>query len=340
MIIGNTYLNLIDVMKRDGTGDPEIVEALHTLNPVMRDANVITCNLGTKHLVNIRTGLPEVSWGAIYEGIAQGKSTTTQVEDVTGFLEGLSTVDTRLLKIAKDPAKVRLSEAEPYFESMGQEFEETFFYSDVRVSPRKFHGIAPRYNTLNNPNVVNGGGAGSDNTSIWFVTWGDNATSIITPDGTSAGIVREDKGEQRATDAQGNPYFVKEEMFTQHAGCSVKDWRRNSRVANLDVSEVIAGTKAVNPLMRSAYYKLHGARKYTTNYENGGEIIGATRTVIYMNKTILEALDAEGSNAGSDDNFIRLTPKEIQGEEVMTWRGIPIRESDNILNTEGLVPAS
>jgi len=28
---------------------------------------------------------------------------------------------------------------------------------------------------------------------------------------------------------------------------------------------------------------------------------------------------------------------EIQGEEVMTWRGIPVRESDALLTTETLV---
>jgi hypothetical protein len=57
-----------------------------------------------------------------------------------------------------------------------------------------------------------------------------------------------------------------------------------------------------------------------------------------MNRTLLEALDAEGTNARSGvDNFVRLTPMEIQGEEVMTWRGMPIRETDALLNTETLV---
>jgi len=37
------------------------------------------------------------------------------------------------------------------------------------------------------------------------------------------------------------------------------------------------------------------------------------------------------------DNFVRLTPMEIQGEEVMTWRGIPIRETDALVTNEALV---
>src|SRR3989344_2314087 len=124
-IIGNTYLGLIDVMKQNGNELGDVVEALHTLNPVMKDANVVTCNMGTKHRSSIRTGLPSVSWGALYEGIKQSKSATTQVDDVTGFVEGLSTVDTRLLKIAgANAAKVRMSESTAFLEAMSQERSE------------------------------------------------------------------------------------------------------------------------------------------------------------------------------------------------------------------------
>jgi len=115
----------------------------------------------------------------------------------------------------------------------------------------------------------------------------------------------------------------------------VKDWRYNARVCNLDVPSVLAGSVALNPLMRHAYYKLQGRRAYRV--EAQGQI-SPGRSVIYMNRTLLEALDAEGTNSRSGvDNFVRLTPMEIQGEEVMTWRGIPVRESDALLTTETLV---
>lgn len=342
--VGNTYLQLIDAMKQGALGGEnapyEVVEALHTINPVMKDANVITCNMGTKHRSVIRTGLPSVSWGALYEGTAQSKSTTTQVDDTTGFMEGLCSVDTRLLKLAgANAAQIRMSEAQPYMEAMTQEFEESFFYSDVGLSPRKFHGLAARYNTLSGApiaaNVVDGGGSGADNASIWFVTFGDQATSLITPANIAAGVQREDKGEQRVLDGDGNPYYVKEEKFEQHVGVTVRDWRYNARIANIDVSELLAGNVALNPLMRQAYYKLQGRRAY--NLDNGAGMIGATRTVIYMNRTLMEALDAESTNEGASDNFVRLGKREIQGEEVNTWRGIPIRETDNLLNTEATI---
>jgi len=333
-VLGTTYWNLIDVLKAGGDGIGDVVEALTQLTPFMKDANVVTCNKGAKHVSSIRTGLPSVSWGALYQGIAQSKGAYTQVEDTTGFIEGLSSVDSRLLKLKPDQAsKLRLMEANGFLETMAQTLESAVFYSNVLINGKQFHGLAPRYNTLANSNVINGGGSGSDNASIWFVTHGDGQTSMLTPENIPAGVIREDKGEQRVLDASNNPYYVKEEMFTQHAGIAVKDWRYNARVANIDVSDLIAGSTALNPLMRKAYYKLQGRRSY--KMEKPGEM-SPGRTVIYMNRTLMEALDAEQSNArgGSTDNFVRLRPTEIQGEEVLTWRGIPIRETDALLNTE------
>lgn len=335
-VLGTTYWNLIDVMKAGGDGIGDVVEALTQLTPFMKDANVITCNKGTKHVSSIRTGLPSVSWGALYQGIAQSKGAYTQVEDTTGFIEGLSSVDTRLLKLKPDQAaKLRLMEANGFLETMAQTLESAIFYSNVLINGKQFHGLAPRYNSLSNVNVINGGGAGSDNTSIWFVTHGDGQTSMITPENIPAGVQREDKGEQRILDGSNNPYYVKEELFTQHAGITVKDWRYNARIANIDVSNMNAGSVQLNKLMRQAYFKLHGRRSY--KMEKPGEM-SPGRTVIYMNRDVIAALTEESLNRpGGTDNFVRLTPREIQGEEVQTWMGMPIRETDALLNTETLV---
>lgn len=333
--LGTTYLNLIDQMKKGENGMYEIVEALHQLSPFMRDANVMTCNSGTKHKHAIRTGLPSVSWGALYQGTPQSKSLMTEVEDTTGFVEGLSAVDTRLLKLYGDKARMmRMSEGRSFLEAIAQEVESSIWYSDVRVNGKKFHGLAPRYNTLANPCVVGGGGVGSDNTSIWMVTHGDGQTSIITPEGVPAGVTQEDKGEQRVVDAAGNPYYVLEEKFEQHLGIAVKDWRYTGRIANIDVSDALAGTVDVYRLLTSLFYKLQGRRHY--KFDSDGKPMQG-RTVLYMNRTMLEVLDNLAINRGASDRFIRLRPMEIQGEEVMSWRGIPIRETDAILNTEAAI---
>lgn len=333
--LGTTYLNLIDQMKSGGDGMWEIVEALHILTPFMQDANVMTANKGTKHVTGVRTGLPSVTWGALYQGIPQSKGNYTQVEDTTGFVEGLSTVDERLLKLyGEKAAAMRRSEGIGFLEAIAQEVSQSIWYSDVNVNGKKFHGLGPRYNTLANPCVVPGGGSGSDNTSIWMVTHGDGHTSMITPEGVTAGVTQEDMGRQRVLDGDGNPYYVREEKFEQHVGVTVKDWRSTGRVANIDVSEALAGNVDVYALIRSLFYSLNGRRHYKFNGE-GKPADG--RTVLYMNRQMLEVLDMLGTNGGASDSFVRLRPMELMGQEVMSWRGIPIREDDSILSTEAAI---
>lgn len=331
--IGNSYIGLIDLYKRTDAMRRfvPVIEALNLLNPLGEDAVYVECNQGTSHLNTIRTGLPAVTWGKLYQGIPNSKSTTTQVTDTTGFVEGRSQVDERLLALSTNPGAVRMSEAQPFLESIAQDVQTNFFYSDTASTPERFKGIGARYDTLSNAQVIDGGGSGSDNTSIYFVTWGEQQTSLLYPEGTAAGVDRIDRGSQQVADDDNNYYFAKVEEFRQHVGVSVRDFRFNARVANIDVSDAIAGNVDVYGLMTDAYYALQNRRN--AKVRNGG-MVNVGRTVIYMNRTILSVLDKLATNSGASDNFIRLRPMEIEGREVQTWRQLPIRETDALLNTE------
>ena len=330
--IGNSFLNLIDLAKRTDSQRnlAPVIEALHTLNPLMQDAFAVECNQGTKHLTTTRTGLPSVTWGRLYQGIPQSKSTTQQVEDTTGFVEGRSAVDERLLEISKNPGAVRMSEAQPFLEAMAQDVQTNFFYSDTATTPERFKGVGARYNTLSNPQVISGGGSGSDNMSIWAITWGANQTRLIYPEGTAAGVNRTDRGSQHVADDLGNYYVAKVEEFRQHVGVSIGDWRFNARVANIDVSDLIAGTTDPYALLNKLYWQLQGRRNDKVG--NGG-MVTAGRTVIYANRTFLQALD----NATTNDSKVLLRPSEVEGREIMTYRGIPMRETDALINAEAVV---
>ena len=328
--LGNSFVDLIDVYKQqDGRGQfVPIIEMLMEMNPMTDDAIAVECNKGTTHLHTVRSGLPDVTWGKLYQGIPNSKGKTSQVEDTTGFVEGLSTIDKRLLALSTNEGAVRLSEAKAYLEAMSNEVATKLIYGNSASDPEEFMGFAPRFNDLSAANgnqIIDGGGTGSDNTSIWFVTWGDNQCNMLFPKGTKAGVEREDMGEQRVLDGSGSAYYAKEEKFTWHVGLAVRDWRYVSRIANVDVSLMQAGSVALYDFMRKAYYKLQNRRVA------GGKIC------IYCNRDVLESLDALATNAGASDNFVRLKPMEIEGKEVMTYRGIPIRETDAIINTEARV---
>ena len=329
--LGATFFDLIDLYKsQDPKGQiAQVIEMLNEVNQVTQDALAVECNSGTKHLHTVRTGLPSVSWGKLYKGISQSKSQKAQVEDATGFVEGLSTIDSRLLKLAggKEGA-VRLSEAAAYIEAISQEVESKIFYGNTSGAPEEFMGLAPRFNDLgakNGGQIIDAGGVSTDNTSIWMVTWGDNQTQLLYPEGTQAGVQREDMGLQRVSDGNGDAYYAKEEMFTWNIGLAVKDWRYISRIANIDVSDMAAGSVALYDFLRKAYYKSQNRR------------VAGGRQAIYCNRDVLEALDALATNAGASDSFIRLKPMEIQGQEILTYRGIPIRETDALINAEARV---
>lgn len=324
-IIGNKFVDLIDMYKQqnpDGT-TADVIEMLNLMNPILEDAIAVECNKSTTHMHTVRTGLPNVAWGRLYQGIPQSKNTYAQVEDTTGFVEGMSTVDERLLALGNAGA-IRLNEAMGFLEAMSQEVASRLFYGNSATDPEQFMGLTPRYNDLSAPNgnnIINGGGS-SDLTSIWFVTWSDRTTHLLYPKGTQAGVKRQDMGRQRVTDAGGNAFYAMEEMFSWHVGLAVKDWRYNARIANIDVTDLQDGSLDIYDLMRKAYYRLQNRRQQMGSF------------AIYCNRDVLEALDAQATNKGTDDNFVRLRTVEVEGREIKTYRGIPIRECDSIINDE------
>lgn len=329
--IGNTYLTLADVFKRTDADKQiaAIIELLAQDNPILQDMIVKECNDGTTHLTTVRTGIPEATWRMLYQGVQPTKSTTAQVRDATGMIEAWSEIDEKLVRMTQDSAGLRLSEAQAFLEGLNQGVATTMFYGDQATSPAKFTGLAPRFNKLANSGsgaqIVDAGGTGSDNTSIWFVVWGENTVHGLYPKGSKAGITREDKGKQTKTNPDGSILDVVREKFQWDIGLSVRDYRYVAPIRNIDVSDVQAGTVNLYNFMRKAYYKLKQRR-----------VMGG-RAAIYLNTDMMEALDALATNNGTTDNFVRLTRKEIEGEEVLTYRGIPLRESDALLNTEARV---
>lgn len=335
-VIGNSYYGLIDHFRSTDKNGNElpVIEALSAINPIMWDAHVDEANNGFSNTSVIRTGLPDATWGKLYQGIPASKSTKAQVSDSSGFLEGLSQIDTRMLEYKKNPKKVRADEAAAQMESISQQMQTAFFYADTLADPERPTGLAARYDTIANGHVVDAGGTGSDNTSIWIVTWGAGSTRLFYPENSKAGIIRQDKGEYPEKDDLGNTYFVKGEYFRQDVGVTVGDWRNNARIANIDVSEVLAGNVDIYGLLRRALYKTNARRTPMLQKNNlANPLVPTGNTVIYMNSTMMEALDAQSTN----DNRLQLRPDDLEGRDVQYFRKWKIRETDALINSEARV---
>lgn len=333
MPIGNSFLTLADVYKQstDTRDVADIIEILHRRLDLLSDAPAMECNQGATHLTTIRTGLPKPTWRRLYEGVQPTKSTTMQVKDATGMMEDWSEVDTKLLELNKNPARLRLNEATAKIEGIAQEAGEILLYGSADTHPEKFTGLTPRFNDPtagNGGQLVDGGGTGSTNTSIWFVTWGENSCHLLYPENSRAGLQRRDLGNDVKELPDGSLYEVTREKFTWDIGLSVRDWRGISRICNIDVEQLGADPHAEGyegarliELMIDAYYKL----------DNPNQPQG--RTAIYTSRKIATFLHKQAMFQKNNNLYL----DEYEGRPTTMFLGHPIRRMDTLLETEEAV---
>ena len=327
--IGANYLTLADRLKRTENGKTaaEIIEMMSETNEILQDANALQCNDGTSHITTIRTGLPSAVFRTLYGFVPSSKSTTEQVKDVTGVLETYSIVDVDLVDKAENPKLFRLSESSAFIEAMNQKLQETVFYGSIKENAAAFDGLTVRYSKKSadskkiGSNIIDAGGSSTDNTSIWFVTWGDLHTSLLYPQGSQAGIQHKDDGVQTETSTTGGKRKVYQDHFKMDVGLSVRDWRSTCRIANISIAN-LAGQSPVDleKLMNQAYYKIRRFAK-------------TGKTCIYCNSTVLMYFEAQ-LRAKTNVNF---TIKEYLNENVLHYKNIPIRECELLTCTEAVV---
>lgn len=328
--VGNTYLDLADLYKQQENGkvSSTIIEILNETNEMLDDMIVLPCNEGTTHKTTVRTGLPSPTWKKLYQHTQPTKSTTAQVVDTTAMAEDFSEIDEDLVELADDKAQFRLNESKAHLQGISQDHQSKIIYGNTASDPEQFLGLAPRFNSLsavNGNNIIDAGGTGSDNTSVWFMIWGQTTVHGIYPKGTMAGVQHKDLGVESKTDSSGGILRVYRDQYKLKAGVSLRDWRYVVRIANIDVSDLQAGTVDIYKYMRKAYWKL------PKDWKAKG------KAAIYCNSDVLEALDAKQTSGHSGTATVQLKPAEVQGKEVLMYRDIPLRQVDAILNTEAQI---
>ena len=249
--LSSSNLTLADWAKRsDPDGRvPIVAELLSQTNEILDDCVFKEGNLPTGERVIIRTGLPSVYWRALNQGIPNSKSTTAQIDEACGILEARSEVDKDLAMLNGNTAQFRLSEDTAFLEAMNQTQAETMFYGNPGTDPKKFLGLAPRYGDLGADNAVNildAGGTGSDNASVYLVVWGDQTVYCPFPKGSKAGLTHEDLGEQTVYNSDGTRLQAFATRYQWKNGLVVKDWRYVVRICNIDISDLmgVTGTQA------------------------------------------------------------------------------------------------
>ena len=157
-------------------------------------------------------------------GVPNAKSTTAQIVDTCGNLEAYAVVDKDIADLNGNTAEFRLSEVRAFLEGMSQQVATTMIYGNQHINPERFTGLAPRYSTLTAANsqtannVLQGGGTGSTNTSIWIVTWGSDTLHATFPKGKITGLQHKDMGEWPVQDTNQNTYQAYRDHFKWEIG--------------------------------------------------------------------------------------------------------------------------
>jgi hypothetical protein len=331
-VLTQTALTLADWAKRlDPDGKvPAVAELLNQSNEILEDMVFVEGNLPTGHRVTIRTGLPQVYWRSLNQGVPNSKSTTAQVDESAGILEARSEVDKDLAMLNGNTAAFRLSEDRAFIEAMNQTQASTLFYGNPATDPRQYLGLAPRFGAIsgagNAQNILDAGGLSTNNTSIYLVVWGDQTCFGIFPKGSEIGLMHQDLGEQTVFNSDGTRLQALATRYQWKNGLVVKDWRFVVRICNINTANLIANTAAADliALMSRALDRI--------------PMWGMGKASFYMNRTVYSILRLQ---ALQKSNYALAVDKGLnQFGTPMNWlsfEGVPLRRVDQLLNTEARV---
>lgn len=330
--IGINYPTLLEISKEFGVnGEPlAIADMLAQHNEALDDIPWFEANSTGGHRLAIGTGLPDAVYRKLNAGILPSKGTTADVTESMGSLTSLGKVDKLLADLSGNTAVYRLRKNQRHMEAMNQRFMQTLFYGDTNSVPESYLGLSSRFYDIgagapaSSRQIIDAGGTGTDNMSIWLVKWGPGGVYGIYPKGSQAGLVHKDYGEELclAPDGVGELPMYRD-WFEWNGGLAVEDWRNVVRIANIDASDLTkdAATGAdLIDLMVQATELIDGA---------GDE----SRLVWYVPGKVRAFLRRQMLNKTN----VWVTQGEIAGRRVTNFDSIPVRKVDRLLTTEARI---
>lgn len=333
-LLASGALTLSDWAKRlDPDGQvPQVAELLSQTNEILEDAVFVEGNLPTGHRLTIRTGLPQVFYRMINQGVPTSKSLTAQIDEACGILEARSHIDVELAKLNGNTGAFRLSEDHAFIEAMNQTQAGAMFYGNPGTDPRQFLGLQTRYSSLtagNAQNILDAGGTGSNNCSIYLVVWGENTVFCPFPKGSKAGLMHQDLGEESVPDVNGNFFQALRTLYQWKNGVAVKDWRYIVRICNINVTDLT--TQATTQSQTAATQIIYLMSRALDRVPN----LGMGRAVFYANRTVYSMLRVAA--LGKSNAALSITQALTQfgtPYALTSFLGVPLRKVDQLLNTE------
>jgi len=321
-------MDIVQLAKRmDGDGSElyRIAEVIAKADESMADAVWIESNRTASHVSSIRETQPSGTLRQINKGVQPTLSQVGQEVDFIGFIEDMSMVDDRLIRLAPNGQKqqVRSDEDIAHLKGLSETASSYFYYGDKAKTPGAFDGLATRRNNLNQEGVYNmGGNDANSNTSLYLVTWGNDYTHMIYPRGSKIGISKEDFGLQVIADPNNAgamlPMWIS--WFYFDLGVVVRYPRGLSRIVNINPSETLTN-------LRPMFDRLIEAINHAPNRGMDGKL------AIYCNEEMFNVFD----RLAYDTAVPNVYSTDAGGVRQTFFRGIPLRRSDVIANNEPIV---
>lgn len=315
-----------------------LVNLLSQDNGMLVDMMAKECQSGNAYEFVQVVKLPTISTRSYNQGVsATLAGVAKQIQTCVEYPD-LIVIDESLMQLGGQAAEMRTQETKLHTQAMSQKVASDLFYSNNTTNPTTFTGFANIYNTVTTStsqiakNVIDCGGTGSTNTSLWLITWGDRQIHTIFPEGMPAGLQMIDMGRQNTYDAAGRPFLSWQHWLRWNLGIAVEDWRYAVRACNIDVTLLAAKTGLdLISVMNAMVYKppVMPAGVAPVQTADDPEVtIG--RSCFYANRTIMGMLDLQAQNKTN----MLLTIEQWAGKPTLTYRGIPIRCADALVNTE------
>jgi hypothetical protein len=214
---------------------------------------------------------------------------------------------------------------------MNQQMASAFIYSNSISTPNQILGLQPRFSTVNTNNaqsannVIDCGGTGSDNMSVWVLELGEGKISGLLPQGKKSGIQRDDRGVIEiagAVGVDGSSMRAYREYLNWSLGLVVENWTCGVRLANIDVSNLRANSGSQADL----WNKLIEGIGHLPASSGGKRIVCGNRT--FRTWARIQALSKSTGMT---------TFESVMGKPIMMIDGMPFCTCDALLNTEARV---
>ena len=340
-----TRPTLLDVARAT---DPDgkiakVVNVIQQYNDIIDDITWREGNLPTGHQITLATSKPTPTFRLLNGGVVPSKATSGQVTETCAIMENRNQIDINVARLNGNTEAFRMSQDKPMIEGFSDTLATKLIYGDSSTTPEEFNGLSTRYFSFGSTyttssQLIDAGGTGSTNTSIWLVCWGDDKVFGIYPKGSKAGLDYQDLGIQEIVTNTSTGAIMRgyTSWMQWQVGLCVADYRAVVRICNIEITNLETASDGTDTSANIIKYMSQALDKLPPgqNYQ----------PVFYMNNRVRSMLRVKMN----DKSNLYLKDEQISGANsitrrpTLTFQGVPCRlvgfqTGQGILNTESSI---